>query len=136
MPPCCRSIRTVCMTAAAVLMAGPLFAQGPGGGQAGAAPPFSNIYKRPTLSPYTALGFQGSNPMTGGTLGAMQGLVRQQQQVQAQMQMGVQQSRQINQLQGQVRNMQRGPANRANESIRPTGHASTFLDLSHFYPGR
>ena len=52
-------------------------AQGPvGGGPNGSSPPFANIYKRPTLSPYTALGFQGSNPLTGATLGAMQGLVR------------------------------------------------------------
>lgn len=112
-------------------------AQGPvGGGPNGSSPPFANIYKRPTLSPYTALGFQGSNPLTGATLGAMQGLVRQQQQVQSQMQTGMQQSRQINQLQGQVRNLQRPSPSRASESIRPTGHASTFLNLSHYYPGR
>ena len=112
-------------------------AQGPvGGGPNGSSPPFANISKRPTLSPYTALGFQGSNPLTGATLGAMQGLVRQQQQVQSQMQMGMQQSRQITQLQGQVRNMQRPSPNQASESIRPTGHASTFQNLSHYYPGR
>jgi hypothetical protein len=124
-----------CTVALGLSGTGQLAAQGPAGGQSGSNPPFSNIYKRPTLSPYTALGFQGNNPLTGGTLGAMQGLVRQQQQVQAQMQMGVQQSRQINQLQGQVRNIQRVQPNRASESIRPTGHASTFLNLSHFYPG-
>jgi len=125
------------VTAACLACGTDAAAQGPGGGGPnGSSPPFSSIYKRPTLSPYTALGFQGSNPLTGATLGAMQGLVRQQQQVQSQMQTGVQQSRQISQLQGQVRNIQRVAPNRASESIRPTGHASTFQNLSHYYPGR
>ena len=117
--------------------AGNLAAQGPaGGGQAGNTMPFANIYKRPTLSPYTALGFQGSNPQTGSTLGALQGLVSQQKQMQVQMQQGVQQSRQINQLQRQVRDFKRPATTQGNETIRPTGHASTYLNLSHFYPGR
>ena len=124
------------LTAACLASGSNAAAQGPvGGGTNGSNPPFANIYKRPTLSPYTALGFQGSNPLTGATLGAMQGLVQQQQQVQRQMQTGMQQSRQISQLQGQVRNIQRSPI-RASESIRPTGHASTFQNLSHYYPGR
>lgn len=135
--PCLPRLVPLVLAAACLACGTEAAAQGPvGGGPNGSSPPFANIYKRPTLSPYTALGFQGSNPLTGSTLGAMQGLVRQQQQVQSQMQMGVQQSRQISQLQGQVRNIQRVAPNRASESIRPTGHASTFQNLSHYYPGR
>lgn len=119
-----------------VATAGHLAAQGPaGGGNARTSMPFSNIYKRPTLSPYTALGFQGSNPLTGSTLGAMQGLVRQQQQMQSQMRQGIQQSQQINQLQNQVRRSQLPQSSMGNETIRATGHASTFMNLSHYYPG-
>jgi len=119
-----------------LVASGDLAAQGPGGGgQAGSATPFSSIYKRPTLSPYAALGFQGSNPLTGGTLGAMQGLVRQQQQVQSQMRQSIQQTRDISQLRSQVRSVGNRQNSMMNETIRPTGHASTFMNMSHYYPG-
>ncbi len=109
-------------------------AQGPAGGQGGGSTPFSNITRRPSMSPYMGLAFQGNNPTTGGTLGAMQGLVRPQQQQFAQQQQVARQSRQLSQLQGQVRNIQR-PAGGTNiQTIRATGHASTYMDLSHFYP--
>jgi hypothetical protein len=103
-------------------------AQGPTGPQGNNATPFSNITRRPSLSPYTALGFQGSNPQSGGTLGAIQGLVRPQQQ------QAVRQSRQLSQLQGQVRNIQRPSGGSTIQTIRATGHASTFMEMSHFYP--
>jgi len=109
-------------------------AQGPGGSQGNGATPFSNIVRRPSLSPYTALGFQGSNPETGSTLGAMQGLVRPQQQQFMQQQQSARQSRQLNQLQGQVRNIQRPAGGSTIQTIRATGHASTFMEMSHFYP--
>jgi hypothetical protein len=109
-------------------------AQGPGGGQGGGATPFSNIVRRPSMSPYTALGFQGSNPQTGSTLGAMQGLVRPQQQQFMQQQQAVRQSRQLSQLQGQVRKIQRPSGGATIQTIRATGHASTFMEMSHFYP--
>ena len=96
--------------------------------------PFSTIVRRPSLSPYTALGFQGSNPQTGATLGAIQGLVRPQQQQFAQQQQTQRQSRQLRQLQGQVRQIQQTPTRPLEPTIRATGHASTFLFLSHFYP--
>lgn len=106
-------------------------AQGP---QAPGELPFSTIVRRPSLSPYTALGFQGSNPQTGGTLGAIQGLVRPQQQQFAQQLQTQRQSRQLKQLQGQVRQIQQTPTKPLEPMIRATGHASTFQFLSHFYP--
>jgi hypothetical protein len=108
-------------------------AQGPGA-QGNGATPFSNIVRRASLSPYTALGFQGSNPQTGGTLGAMQGLVRPQQQQFMQQQQSARQSRQLSQLQGQVRKIQRPAGGATIQTIRATGHASTFMEMSHFYP--
>ena len=109
-------------------------AQGPTGPQGNNATPFSNITRRPSLSPYTALGFQGSNPQTGSTLGALQGVVRPQQQQYVQQQQAVRQSRQLSQLQGQVRNIQRPSGGSTIQTIRATGHASTFMEMSHFYP--
>ena len=116
------------LTAAVATAQGP--AAGPGGGNA----PFSNITRRPSISPYMGLAFQGNNPTTGGTLGAMQGLVRPQQQQFAQQQQQARQSRQLSQMQGQMRQMQRPGGGASIQTIRATGHASTYMDLSHFYP--
>ena len=109
-------------------------AQGPGATQGGGNAPFSNITRRPSISPYMGLAFQGNNPTTGGTLGAMQGLVRPQQQQFAQQQQSARQSRQLSQMQGQMRTMQRSPGGTTIQTIRATGHASTYMDMSHFYP--
>ncbi len=109
-------------------------AQGPGGMQGGGNVPFSNITRRPSISPYMGLAFQGNNPETGGTLGAMQGLVRPQQQQFAQQQQSARQSRQLNQMQGQMRQIQRPAGGTTIQTIRATGHASTYMNMSHFYP--
>ena len=109
-------------------------AQGPGGMQGGGNVPFSNITRRPSISPYMGLAFQGSNPQPGGTLGAMQGLVRPQQQQFAQQQQSARQSRQLNQMQGQMRQIQRPAGGTTIQTIRATGHASTYMNMSHFYP--
>ena len=109
-------------------------AQGPGGMQGGGTVPFSNITRRPSISPYMGLAFQGNNPTTGGTLGAMQGLVRPQQQQFAQQQQSARQSRQLSQMQGQMRQIRRPAGGTTIQTIRATGHASTFMDMSHFYP--
>ena len=109
-------------------------AQGPGGMQGSGNMPFSNITRRPSMSPYMGLAFQGSNPQTGGTLGAMQGLVRPQQQQFAQQQQSARQSRQLNQMQGQMRQIQRPAGGSTIQTIRATGHASTYMNMSHFYP--
>jgi hypothetical protein len=113
-----------------ILLSAVATAQGPGGGNT----PFSNITRRPSISPYMGLAFQGNNPTTGGTLGAMQGLVRPQQQQFAQQQQSARQSRQLSQLQGQVRKIQRPTGGTEIQTIRATGHASTFMEMSHFYP--
>ena len=102
--------------------------------QGGGNTPFSNIVRRPSMSPYMGLAFQGSNPQTGGTLGAMQGLVRPQQQQFAQQQQAARQSRQLSQMQGQMRQIQRPAGGSTIQTIRATGHASTFMEMSHFYP--
>ena len=119
--------------ACGVLLCAVANAQGPGGTQGGNTP-FSNIVRRPSMSPYMGLAFQGSNPQTGGTLGAMQGLVRPQQQQFAQQQQVARQSRQLNQMQGQMRQIQRPAGGSTIQTIRATGHASTFMEMSHFYP--
>ena len=119
--------------ACGVLLCAVANAQGPGGTQGGNTP-FSNIVRRPSMSPYMGLAFQGSNPQTGGTLGAMQGLVRPQQQQFAQQQQAARQSRQLNQMQGQMRQIQRPAGGTTIQTIRATGHASTFMEMSHFYP--
>lgn len=111
-----------------------VLAQGPAGQQGGGNTPFSNVTRRPSMSPYMGLAFQGNNPDTGGTLGAMQGLVRPQQQQLAQQQQVARQSRQLSQLQGQIRKIQRPMGDPTIQTIRATGHASTYMDLSHFYP--
>ena len=47
------------------------------------------------------------------------------------------QRKQIGGLTNQVQQIQRGTGMRQiDETIRPTGHASTFQNLSHFYPQR
>lgn len=120
--------------ACGVLLSAVATAQGPGGMQGGGNAPFSNITRRPSVSPYMGLAFQGNNPTTGGTLGAMQGLVRPQQQQFAQQQQAARQSRQLSQLQGQMRKGQQAAGGTIIQTIRATGHASTFMELSHFYP--
>ena len=132
------SVMTIA-TLAAMCCCGVLFsavatAQGPGGMQGGGNAPISNITRRPSMSPYMGLAFQGNNPQTGGTLGAMQGLVRPQQQQLAQQQQAARQSRQLSQMQGQMRKIQRPTGGAQIQTIRATGHASTFLEMSHFYP--
>lgn len=97
--------------------------------------PFSDYQGRRGLSPYTALGFQGENVATGGTLGALQNIIRPQQLQAAQVQQQQILGRQLNGVQGQVRTMQRGSGQMYN-TIRATGHSATFQNTSHFYPGR
>jgi hypothetical protein len=49
---------------------------------------------------------------------------------------GMQQARQINNLQNRVQQIQRDTTGRqVNESIRATGHSATYLNMSHYYPG-
>jgi len=133
-----RGMTTIVMAgtfALGILVSGEATAQGPAAMQGGTGnTPFSNITRRPSISPYMGLAFAGNNPTTGGTLGAMQGLVRPQQQQIAQQQQAARQSRQLSQMQGQMRQMQRPTGGSTIQTIRATGHASTFMQMSHFYP--
>ena len=111
-------------------------AQGPGGGQL----PFSNIYRRPVMSPYTALGFQAGNMnplMGGGATDIYQNQILPRLELERQQVEQMRQRKQIGGLNNQVQQIQRGTGMRQiDETIRPTGHASTFQNLSHFYPQR
>ncbi len=99
--------------------------------------PFSDYQGRRGLSPYTALGFQGDNPNTGGSLGALQNIIRPQQLQAAQVRQQQTFGRQLNGVQGQVRSMQRGGSGgQMYNTIRSTGHSATFQNTSHFYPSR
>jgi hypothetical protein len=119
-------------------MAGTAVAQGNG------KLPFSNIYSRPAVSPYQMLG-NPQNPMsvdpqTGGVANnslLYQQLVQPQLQQQQQVIEQQSQTRQLGRLQNQVQQIQRDTRGRQiDETIRPTGHASTYQNLSHFYPRR
>lgn len=124
-------VALVAVTAAA----GPAAAQNPN------ALPFSNVYKRPTVSPYTMLGAASANGVNqfGGNIlsPAMvyQNQILPQLQQQQQEQALLRQNRQIGGLQNRVQQIQRGTYGRQiDETIRATGHASTYMNLSHYYP--
>jgi hypothetical protein len=97
--------------------------------------PFSNMYSRPTVSPYLQLQQQGMNPLQNQNI--YQTMVQPQLQQQQQQLTQLQQARQMNRMQNQVQQIQRDTRGRQiDETIRPTGHASTYQNLSHFYPRR
>ena len=110
--------------------------------------PFSNTYRRPSVSPYTMLatggvagGVVGSGPggAVAGTFNPLvyQQLIQPREEQERQFVSQMQQGRQINSLQNRVQQIQRDTtARQVSEQIRPTGHAATYLNLSHFYPGR
>jgi len=95
--------------------------------------PFSQIYRRPTVSPYIQLQQQGMNPLQNQNV--YQTMVQPQLQQQQQQITQLQQARQMTKMQNQVQQIQRDTsARQVDESIRPTGHRATFQNLSHFYP--
>ncbi len=104
-------------------------AQGPG------RKPFENTYRRPNLSPYNQLTQQNTNPQQGQTI--YQTAVQPQLEQQRQQIEQISQRRQVGTLQNQVRQIQQGTQSRQiDEMIRPTGHASTYMNYSHYYPMR
>ena len=108
--------------------------------------PFSDTYRRPAVSPYTMLatgagGAGGVGP--GGTSVAgfnplvyqqlIQPRVQQEQGIVSQMRQG----RQIEGLSNRVQQIQQGTLERqVSGQIRPTGHAASYLNMSHYYGGR
>jgi len=113
------------------VISGTALAQEPGGNL-----PFTNIYQRPAVSPYTMLGNtvaggMATNP-TANPLVYIQPRFDQESQIVG----GMQQARQINNLQNRVQQIQRDTSSRqVNEGIRATGHSATYLNMSHYYPG-
>lgn len=136
-------IRTSLLFIAAMLLtviSGAAFAQEPGGNL-----PFTNIYQRPAVSPYTMMGTPGFGaPMQGAGAGGVQmfnpliyqQLIQPRLEQERQQTTMLRQNRQIGTLQNQVRSIQRDTSMRQiDRSIRPTGHASTFMNTSRYFGG-
>ncbi len=129
---------------AVIAVGGSLGVVGTAAAQGNGKLPFSNIYSRPAVSPYTIMGTQGQG--NGGGINSLSGVqnpLLYQQIIQPQLQQQQQvieqqsQTRQLGRLQNQVQQIQRDTRGRQiDETIRPTGHASTYQNLSHFYPRR
>ena len=108
------------------------YSAGAGAGGAKAELPFSNNYRRPTVSPYMQLQQQGYNPMQ--TQNVYQTMVQPQVQQEQQQIEQLSQRRQMGKLQNQVQQIGRDTSSRQlDESIRPTGHRATYLNYSHYY---
>ena len=117
----------VAVAAMATLAAGNAQAQGPG------QRPFENTYRRPTVSPYLQLQQQGMNPLQNQNI--YQTMVQPQMEQQQQQIEQLNQRRKMGQMQNQVSQIQRDTsARQIDPTIRATGHASTYLNYSHYYP--
>ena len=103
--------------------------------QQGNSTPFSQTYRRPTVSPYLQLQQQGLNPLQNQNI--YQTMVQPQLQQQQQQIQQLQQGRQLSKLQNQVQQIERGTsARQIDETIRPTGSRATYMNYSHFYPAQ
>ena len=108
------------------------YSAGARAGGSNAELPFSNNYRRPTVSPYMQLQQQGYNPLQ--TQNVYQTQVQPQVQQQQQQVEQLAQRRQMGKLQNQVQQIGRDTSSRQlEESIRPTGHRATYLNYSHYY---
>lgn len=117
--------------AAAALVACGL-AVGEANAQAPGSKPFEEIYRRPAVSAYNQLSTFSNNPNVSGNVYQQFVMPLQQQEQQRIEQMS--QRRQVGRLQNQVQQIQRDTSVRQlDETIRPTGHASTFQNYSHYY---
>ena len=132
-------IRTATLALAAFAAGIAVEAQAQNGGL-----PFSNTntYRRPTVNPMTMMAMPGAGMGGGvnanGTYNPLvyQQLIQPRFDQESQIVGGMQQARQINNLQNRVQQIQRDTSSRqVNESIRPTGHSATYLNMSHYYPG-
>jgi hypothetical protein len=112
----------------ACLAAGETRAQQPGIGQK----PFQDIYRRPAVSPMNQISNFSNNPMAAGNI--YQQIVQPQQEQQRMRLDQLDQQRQMNKMQNQVSQIQRDTrARQIDSTIRPTGHASTYMNYSHYY---
>jgi hypothetical protein len=124
----------VAVTAGMMIVAATMIAPASAAAQGdGGQTPFAEIYRRPSVSPYTMLQNQALNPL--GTQNIYQEQVLPQLQIQQQQLEQIRQSERIGTIHRDVRLLQRTPQ-QPSTTIRPTGHISTFLDLSHFYPAK
>ncbi len=106
--------------------AGEAKAQAPGG------KPFEDIYRRPAVSPYNQITNFSQNPQMAGNI--YQQIIMPQQQQEQQRIEQLSQRRAMGRLQGQVQQIQGDARSRQlDPTIRPTGHASTYMNYSHFY---
>ena len=123
------SAMTVALVLGGLIWVSHSHAQGPG------SKPFESTYRRPNVSPYMQLQQQGLNPLQNQNI--YQTMVQPQVQQQMQQIEQLNQRRQMGQMQSQMRQMQQSSqARQVDETIRPTGHASTDLNYSHYYPMR
>ena len=119
----------VAVAAMATLAAGNSQAQGPG------ERPFENTYRRPAVSPYMQIQQQGLNPLQNQNI--YQTMVQPQIQQQQQQIEQLDQRRKMGQMQNQVSQIQRDTsARQIDPTIRATGHSSTYMNYSHYYPQR
>ena len=108
------------------------YSAGAQGGGSNGQLPFSNNYRRPTVSPYMQLQQQGYNPLQSQNI--YQTMVQPQVEQQQQQIEQLAQRRQMGKLQNQVQQIGRDTSSRQlDESIRPTGHRATYLNYSHYY---
>jgi len=111
------------------LAVGQANAQGPG------QKPFENIYRRPAVSPYNQISNFSNNPQQSANI--YQQLVVPQMEQERQRIEQLSQKRTIGNLQNQVTQIQRDTrARQIDPTIRPTGHASTYQNYSHYYQQR
>ena len=120
------NVATAAVVIGSLVAAGDCVAQSPNN------KPFQNTYRRPNLSPYNQLTQQNMNPQQGQTI--YQTAIQPQLEQQRQQIEQLQQRRQMSQIQSQVANMNSPRSRQLDESIRPTGHASTYMNYSHYYP--
>jgi TolA-binding protein len=124
-------ILAISVAASTWLAGGEALAQRPGQGQG--SRPFESTYRRPNVSPYLQLQEQGFNPLQTQNIYQTQVIPRLEQQRQQIEQLN--QRRQMGQMQNQMRQIQQSSqARQFDETIRPTGHASTYMNYSHYYP--
>jgi len=115
----------------ACLAAGEARAQGLGPGQK----PFQDTYRRPAVSPMNQISNFSNNPQMSANV--YQQLVVPQQEQQRMRLDQMDQQRQIGRVQNQVTQIQRDTrARQIDSTIRPTGHASSYMNYSHYYRQR
>lgn len=93
--------------------------------------PFSGVQRRPTLSPYLGLLRDADD---SADLPAYFAFVRPQQE---QQRVNQRQNREMQQLNRQVQQLDRRIINPSGtQTLRPTGHQTLFMNLSHYYGGQ